>query len=280
MATRYGDIYRLREAARKGWKYLVSDEIVYGHQPIQSELNPIRRSPLHLSEYLDRRVWWEMWASHHRGDPRGEHSVEGGVLIIEAHPRAKHRFNVAKPVKDINMSRCSEPMFVGVSQVSQERQQGHLRPIRSVIWLKAFHEPLPAILDVAEITPSGRAPKFGSRIADGELSVDWERVAFDRERPGDVVERSAEASRNLSNHRSPSPWEWLRQFGSEVVNTLVLVVGDGQWVRREEAVDGAIQSGQVLMRPLNLDPGATQFLRLIGHDTPPASQSGTGSNAR
>jgi hypothetical protein len=56
--------YRLREEARESWDYIVSDEIVYGSERCDPNLEPAITTRDWLAEYDLHRLWFEVRFKH------------------------------------------------------------------------------------------------------------------------------------------------------------------------------------------------------------------------
>ena len=166
-------------------------------------------------------------------------------------------------------------MFVSIREEFQISEQVKFRPISSIVWLKTFYFAMRSRQDVLECSnASAFVSHSGGVVIQGELN----RPFFFRRKfcprlpniqhgkvPGDMVKRSPEISNNITDNETPilSPQGRIDLN----VNQLCLALHYGLffdgalWI--EQSPNTPFESVDVYVRPLNLKPGAIEWVHML-----------------
>ena len=272
-----GPIFWLKEMS-KSWVYVVSDKVVHQEQVTQQEPAGVVNSLgglTYVEGYLASNLWLEILLKVRRS----QHSEFYVALIESCEAVHEEPLRVLQPSGDVNLreSRQDEAMFVDVVNTGENPQRmSSSLSLRSVVRLHR-----------ADVSPDIFAKAFESGSEASIFRyVDWEAgnvVSLDSQRPRDVIKGRTEPMHNLADKNTPRMGERLAQIGIEDISSILWVSFDTTSVRLtcDEGPDFIVEDIEVFLRPLDTSEGASHLLHdlFLSHDPPPASQSGTGSNA-
>ncbi len=267
-------VYRLREEARKSWDYFISDEIVYAAELRDGEVPGGQRG--YIETYVEHGLWFEVVA-------RGANNEGKFVYIVEA--ESQSFVSTAKAEVNDSTHGRDNAMLVFISQLPEDAEKFHFRPLSSIVWLKSFDLMMCSGEDKLESAPPAlRVPP--SRRG----GTEWELNAFRIPRkefvprlghmqhgklPSNMVEGSAEVAENVTDNQAPiaphvptdlEPVEdvsllSLAQTTARVIHFALSAEGD-LWAVRG-ATDSRLKSVDVHIRPRSLALGALEWTHLL-----------------
>jgi hypothetical protein len=128
-----GESHLLLEEARKSWDYIISDEIVYGSECCEPNLEPAITTRDWLAEYDLHRLWFEVRSKH-----IGERDPYL-YAVIELADRVVRRSNTDHSTLDLRLLDRQRSMLVNSAEPIENPEGMVLEPLPSVIRLKRLN---------------------------------------------------------------------------------------------------------------------------------------------
>jgi len=265
--------WHLLDEARKSWDYFISDEIVYQAEVRDPE--GVGRQEGYVKDYIEGRLWFEVVALGLKNE------VLQLVWLVEAYPGELVVAAEPKPHEPVNWR--NNAMLVFVRQLAEDAEKFQFRPLRSVVWLKTFNHGLRSGGQKAD-SFSGKSAKDGLFVwryiqgeRDSPFLLDGQDDALvdsvlSGKCPSDVVERSPEVAKDVSDNQSPSqtdPWidgdlidtGALEGHARDVARKIQFALSaEGDFWLARGATNGSIEAVDVYIRPLNLEAGASKWM--------------------
>jgi len=265
--------WHLLDEARKSWDYFISDEIVYQAEVRDPE--GVRRQEGYVKDYIEGRLWFEVVALGL------ENEVLQLVWLVEAYPRELVVAAEPNPHEPVNWG--DNPMLVFVRQLGEDAEKFEFRPLRSVVRLKTFNDRVRCARKKMDIRfrESAKEGVFEWRYAQGEEDIPLLALGQDDalvggvlhgKRPSDVVERSPEVAKNVSDNQSPGqsdPWVngdlidtgALETHARDVARKIQFALSaEGDFWLARGTTNSSIEATDVYIRSLNLEAGASKWM--------------------
>lgn len=194
------EVYALREELRETGEYFISNEIVSIRK--RRGYGPACSWPALIERYIKLEAWLEL-----RLGITTEGKIEKYIAIIECLPQWNVEVGLGPALlrKDIHASNSQsnvldaarrakadrdDLVFINSVEFMNDPKKLKLRPLPSVIWLKAIDAANGPLIDVLEPASSGTLEVSPTAADDGE-----HRNTVDRrpsEAPGKVIKRASE----------------------------------------------------------------------------------------
>jgi hypothetical protein len=246
----------LWKEARESWDYLVTDELVYAVESI--ETHSVLGATLPLEGYLNDQQFFEF-----------TFSLGGGIYAAMVEFAKPEDMRASRnPGTDLQEIRNDNLMLVDAIEFMEPPQIVNIRPIRSIVRLKLFDDWVGSGKNIPELTPpsGGFLVELTGRVEDGEFRTST-RIISDKQSqlPSQMIEGRSQIESNIANQNPPANRRLLANFKCEDFPRLISIFyGDnGAWIQLHEVPEFPVKDIEVFLRPINLQPNVIQRLHML-----------------
>ncbi len=252
-------IFWLKEFS-KSWVNIVSDEVVYIEQVVESESGRVFGvDSAYIEAYLYHNLWLEILFII---EVSGE--FEYYIALIEScdsiNKEISSRTRQARRNRNSSYARQDSMVFINdIDIIKYPERVTSFLPARSVIRLHRLNISPDIISKAFESLDEFRIP----------LDGDWEAsnsIRFDGKRPSNVIKSRTQSVSNLSYQESP--WNGVFAFDEVRLNDIASILRvfiDGTSVRLtcDEGFNFSVEDIKVLLRPIDSSEGISHLLHML-----------------